>query len=84
MFIDCSFADGYSTATPDKLEMDHARKANFLLNHSTMKVDNRMYDVALTRMSKLQDGAFSSIDWAYHDAGRLKWSASQPEYGVTE
>lgn len=74
---------GTSRITPDKIEMDHARKQNFLRNAVGINVDVQMYDVALTRMNQLQSGVYSSIDWAYHDSA-LKWFATQPEFGVTK
>lgn len=63
--------------------MDHARKINFLQNYSGMSMDNQSFNTAVTRMNKLQDGAFSTIDWGYNQFG-MKWYASQPEFGVTK
>lgn len=77
------YSDGSSRLTPDKIEMDHARKHLFLRNAVGMNIDIKTYDVALQRMNQLQSGAYSTIDWAYHDNG-MRWYATQPEFGVTK
>lgn len=69
--------------TPDKVEMDHARRNLWLRNLSGLSIDNKEHDVALERMNRLQFGVQTNIDQAYHE-GPLVWQPDQPEFGVRE